>query len=211
MEFEAASQWYAASLTIDAEWLRNGATVAYSVAAQPPENIRDQLNWVGLGVTELEVKNKLTIDDWYTATLGVKSSEKSAVQSLKVADLSIEFSKHVKHSVQAPHVLMIMDNISSLAKFNDEKSWVEFELARRIPLMHLHKHTAIRGVISGIHSDWVYKNLEAAVDGVIDFKLGEEAGETVNLMRIRTIRNVGFDSRWHRVKIGETFAVSLQK
>ena len=87
VEFEAASQWYAASVTIAAEWLTSGGTLVYSVAAQPPVNIRDQLKRMGLGVTELEAKNTLTIDDWYTATLGQKSSERMAVQSLKVADL----------------------------------------------------------------------------------------------------------------------------
>jgi len=44
------------------------------------------------------------------------------------------------------------------------------------------KETAIRGIIGGIHSDWVYKNLEAAVDGIIDFKL-----EDVPLMQRRTV------------------------
>jgi KaiC/GvpD/RAD55 family RecA-like ATPase len=52
--------------------------------------------------------------------------------------------------------------------------------------------------------------LEAAVDGIIDFKLEEVGEETINLMRLRSMRNVGFDSRWHRLRVKENFEVTLE-
>ncbi len=39
----------------------------------------------------------------------------------------------------------------------------------------------------------------------------EEAGEEVsNLVRIRNMRDVGFDSRWHRLSIDENLNITLQ-
>jgi len=66
-------------------------------------------------------------------------------------------------------------------------------------------------LIRGFHSEWAYRALEAAVDGIIDFKLDETRDEIANLMGVRSMRNVGFDSRWHRLKFNENFEVSLDK
>ena len=67
------------------------------------------------------------------------------------------------------------------------------------------------GVIRGIHNDWVYRQLEDAADGVVDFKIDEVGEETRDVLRIRGMRNVAFDRRWHSLKIGENLEVSLEK
>ena len=89
MEFDPASQWYNASLTVAAEWLKTGGRLHYFDIAQPPESTRLGLSRLGLDPQELENKEKLVIWDWYTCTMGQKSKEKYAADSLKVADLSI--------------------------------------------------------------------------------------------------------------------------
>ena len=71
--------------------------------------------------------------------------------------------------------------------------------------------TAIAGVMIGIHSEWVYRRWEGASDGIIDFKLEERDGRTRNIMRIRNMRNVGFDSQWHPLKVGGNFEVTIEK
>jgi KaiC/GvpD/RAD55 family RecA-like ATPase len=53
--------------------------------------------------------------------------------------------------------------------------------------------------------------MEAAVDGIIDFKLEEEGKRTRDLMRIRSMRNVHFDREWHELKIGDNFEVTLDQ
>lgn len=78
-------------------------------------------------------------------------------------------------------------------------------------MVHTRKNTFICGIMKGVHSDWVYRQLEGAVDGVIDFKVEESGDEVRNLMRIRVMRNVGFDSRWQQLKIGDNFEVTLEK
>ncbi|MGA3404214.1 MAG: hypothetical protein ABSD49_00595 [Candidatus Bathyarchaeia archaeon] len=49
-------------------------------------------------------------------------------------------------------------------------------------------------------------------DGIIDFKLETAAEETVTTVRIRIMRNVGFDSRWHPIRVNdENFELTLEK
>jgi KaiC/GvpD/RAD55 family RecA-like ATPase len=161
-------------------------------------------------VAELERLDRLRIHDYYTFTLGKKSQEKLA-SSLKVADMSIEFAKTQMTGPPIPHVVRAADNLSVFARFNDEKSWIEFFLTRGLPTASLTKSTGISGIIRGLHSDSVYKQLEDAHDGIIDLKL-DETGEVVrNLIRIRKMQDVGFDSRWHPLKIDENFEVTLEK
>ena len=71
--------------------------------------------------------------------------------------------------------------------------------------------TTLNGIIDGIHSDWAYKQLEVAVDGIIDFKLDESGEETRDIMRIRNMKNASYDRRWHQLKIKENFEVTLEK
>ena len=220
VEFDPTSVWHQASVTVAAEWLAQGGTVTYSVTSQPPDNIRSQLKNLGVDVARLEAHDKLRVFDWYTATLGRRSNEKYAFYSLKAADLSVLHSKYMMASagsidslqpVPSPEWLRILDDTSCLERFNEEKSWVEFVRTRLIPISSLWTSTGIGGVIKGVHSEWVYKSLEATVDGVIDIKLDESAEEAKTMMRIRSMRNVRFDSRWHPLRIAANSGVSLER
>lgn len=211
VEFDPDSQWFSASITIAAGWLKTGGEVSYSAFAQPPDRIRSQLNGLGLNCEELERQEKLSFLDWYTMTLGEKSKEKFAPPSLKVADLSIWMSREVMRQPPSPDTLRIVDDTLALVRFNDEKAVVEFVLTRYIPSAARRNVTTITGVIRGVHSDAVYKQLEAANDGIIDFKLEEEGGKTRDLMRIRNMRNVHFDREWHELKLEQNFEVTLHK
>ncbi len=213
VEFTGASQWYNTSLTIAAGWLKQAGQLQYQALDQSPDAVRSQLNRLGLSVEELEKYEKLIIIDWYTATLGQKSKEKYAPDSLKVADLSIMWSRDVMRAPSVgPDWLGIVDSISTLARFNDEKSWVEFYLARGFPGRRLRKATNLRGLMRGVHGGSVYEQLEAAAEGVIDFKVEDSAeGETNDFVRIRKMRDVLFAKGWHRLKVSENFEVTLDK
>ncbi len=212
MEYDPSSQWFNASLTIAAEWLKTQGEIIYGVYSQPPENIPSQLNQLGVDTKTLESDNRLQIADFYTITLGQKSKEKYApYDSLKISDMSIKVATDLMRRPPAPQLLRIVDNESCLARFKDEKIWVEYLLTRILPIASIRKSTGIRGVITGIHSSWAYKQLESAADGIVDFKIDDSGEETRNMIRIRTMRNVGFDTRRHRLKIGENFEVTLEK
>jgi len=53
--------------------------------------------------------------------------------------------------------------------------------------------------------------MEASADGIIDFKVGDESGKAKDFMRIRSLRSVGYDSHWHRLKLGENLESSLEQ
>lgn len=59
-----------------------------------------------------------------------------------------------------------------------------------------------------------HKQLEGAVDGIIDFKLetSEKVGEEArSLMRIRLMKNVSFDGGWHPLKMNDNLEIALGK
>ena len=211
VEFDPASQWFNACLTILAGWLKSSGTATYFLSARPPDNLRIQIDRLGLDAKDLESKDKLQIWDFYSATLGQKSKEKYGFDSLKVADLSIVISRGVMHGSVSPNHIFLRENFSTLFRFNDEKSSLEYLLTRALPAATLTKSTSIHGITTGVHSDWVYKQLEAAVEGVLDLKVEEVEGEARNIIRIRKMLNAPFDSRWHTLKVGDNFEVSLEK
>jgi KaiC/GvpD/RAD55 family RecA-like ATPase len=211
VEFDPASQWLNASLTIAAGWVKDGGSVSYIANSQSPDDIRSQLRRLGLDVEALERIDRLWITDLYSASIGQKSKERFAVESLKAADLSIWIGREAMGDSPTPEFLVIADNSSVLDRFNAERNWVELYLTRPIPMAKPRQMTQLIGFIGGIHSAWAYKQLEAAVDGIVDFKVDETSGERSSFIGIRSMRNVRFDSRWHRLKIGEDFEITLEK
>ena len=211
VEFDPASQWINAAITIAAGWGKSGGSISYIADSQPPDDIRSQLRRLGLNVEELEANDRLWITDLYSASIGQKSKEKYAVESLKAADLSIWIGREAMGDSPAPEFLVIADNNSILDRFNAEKNWVELYLTRPIPMAKPRQITQIMGFMAGIHSPWAYKQLEAVVDGVIDVKIDDVNGERKTFIGIRNMRNVAFDSRWYPLKIGENFEITLEK
>jgi len=208
VEFDPVSQWYNASLTIAAGWLRQEGALVYHAYAQSPDDIRLKLTRMGVDPLALEKNEKLQIWDWYTCQLGRKSKEKFAIGSLKVADLSIQFARDYMHR-SLSEILQISDSTSAIGRFNDEKQWVEYVLTRIVPATKSNQSVLVRGLMKGVHTDWVYKQHEGSHHGVIDFKLEEEGKATRDLIRIRTMQDVGFDREWHELKISDNFEVTL--
>jgi KaiC/GvpD/RAD55 family RecA-like ATPase len=211
VEFDPASQWFNASVTIAAGWLRTGGSVSYIVNSQSPEEIRTHLRALGLDVDELERSDRFWITDLYTPSLGRKSKEKFSPDSLKVADLSLWIVKEAMADSPAPDFLVVSDNGSVLDRFNDEKNWVEMYLTRPIPMGKSRQLTQLMGFMSGIHSNWAYRQLEAAVDGILDFRLDEASDPVRDLVRIRSLRKASFDGRWHQLKLAKNLEVILEK
>jgi KaiC/GvpD/RAD55 family RecA-like ATPase len=197
-----------------AGWLRTGGKVSYLADAHPPDDVRERLKALGLNPEELEKADQLWITDAYTAgtTIGQKSKERFHIDSLKVADLSIWIAKEVSHEAPDPDFLIIDDNTSVLDRFNEEENWVELLLSRILPMAKARQITQLTSIMAGgVHTKWAYKQLEAAVDGIVDFKVDEQAEEARDVMRIRSMVNVGFDRRWHALETLENFQVKLEK
>jgi KaiC/GvpD/RAD55 family RecA-like ATPase len=213
VEFDPGSQWYNASAYMAAGWLKTGGSVAYNCLAQSPDQIRLQLGRLGLKPVELEKEDRLRIIDWYSTTLGQKSTETYYFESLKVHDLSIYFLKEMQNP-EPSEFLAVADNLSVQARFNEERAWIEYRLTRADPVRTRTKNKGWGAVSTETHSTWAYKQLEAGTDGIIDFKLetSERVGEeSRSLVRIRFMRNVGFDGRWYPLKMSDDFEITLDK
>lgn len=215
VEYDPTSLWYAASLTVTADWLEQGGIVSYQACNKPPNNIRKQLAKLGVNTEKLENDSKLSISDWYSAMLGHKSKEKLYRESLKVADISIDWGnalKGLKEGSTKPYDhLFIQDDCSFLARFNEEKDFLNFLLNRSFPGTGLWQNTSLDGFLKGVHSESFYRQLEAAADGVIEFKFDDSREEPSNLFRIKAMRNMTFDGHWHNLKIGKGHEVLLDK
>ena len=187
--------------------------MSYLADSHPPDDVRERLRTLNLNPAELEDTDRLWITDFYTAGIvGRKSKERFSTGSLKAADLSIWIAKEVLHEEPDPDFLIIDDNTSVLDRFNEEEHWVELLLSRIFPMAKARQITQFTSVMAGeVHSEWAYKHLEAAADGILDFKLDEQAGETRDLMRVRSMWNMGFDRRWHALKTLKNFEVVLEK
>jgi KaiC/GvpD/RAD55 family RecA-like ATPase len=194
--------------------VKEGGIVGYNGFIQTPDNVRMQLTRLGVNVDELERNDGLRLYDWYTPTLGRRSKEKYGIDSLKVADQSIQFrltEDDLNNPEESwPESLRIADNFSTLARFNDEKLWIEFMLTRVFPIGPVKKSTLVFGIMKGVHSEWAYKQLEGSADGIIEFRLDDAGGKTRDLVQIRTMRNVHFNRELTELKVGENFEVTLQ-
>jgi len=210
IEFEPTSQWYNSSFTMAAGWIKQGGDVGYNGFGQPSDRIRTQLIALGLNVDELEKDDQLQILDWYTPTLGRKSED--GIDSLRVADLSIEFriTDDPNEPSEWAETLRIADNFSTLARFNDEKSWIEFMLTRVFPLAPATKSTLVFGIMKGVHSEWAYRQLEGSADGVVEFKLQDIGMETRDVVQIRSMRNVHYSREVTELRMDENFLVQLK-
>ncbi len=208
VEYDPASQWYLASLNMAAGWLKLGGKAEFASAIESPTSIRSKLARLGLDAIALENEGRLELHDLYTATLGLKSTEKYVAPSLKVADMSLHFGKMMSASPD-PDKLWIMVDMSFLDRFNEETTWVNFLLSRPIPLTRVLKRIGIRGIMTGVHSEKAYKKLEAASDGIVDFRLDEKSNPPKNVMRIRNLRETAFDGSWHTLTIGENFGAAF--
>lgn len=150
VEYDHASQWYNASVTISAGWRKAGRCVSYSACAQPPEVTRTRLRALEIQTGEFEAKDSLRIRDGYTVTLGHKSKEKYRMESARVTDLSIGFlDSDAKrgHSKLESNRIRVVDDWSTYASFNEDKSWMEFMLTRAIPFGPVWQSTSIAGLM----------------------------------------------------------------
>jgi hypothetical protein len=152
---------------------------------------------MGVDMEDLEKTEKLQNWDWYTCQLGQKSKEKNARESLKVSDLSPSFSRGEMFRLFGAErgLLQVSENTSAVVRFNDEKVWVKYVLTRVVPATKLNQSILIRGIMKGVPSEWAYKQHEGSMTALQISSLRKKA--TRDVIRIRTMRDVGFDREWH--------------
>jgi len=94
-----------------------------------------------------------------------------------------------------------------MLRFNDEKSVADFFESRVYVAQRKLKRIHLMPFVRGLHTDWFYKRMESASDGVIDVRVME--GKAKNFLRIHSLRGRPHDSAWHEIEIKSNGEVIL--
>ncbi len=216
VEFDPDSQWLSVATTIVARNLQEDGNSSYLALARPIEDVRIALSSLGVDVLSAIKAGRLAIDDWYTASLTggridtepgrvswfepIESGDR--VRSLKIADLSVEFLRWTKEEAEPkPGALVLVDSCSTYLRFNEEKPFVEWMESRVNPNQRRNKFITMQGFARGVHSEWLYKRLEAASDGVVDIRVIEKEGRAKDFLRVRSLKGQPRDSSWHEIEV----------
>ena len=233
VEFDPESHWFALAVTIAAEYVKKGFQVGYDSQARPREVVIKNFESLGVNVIECMKSGLLWVDDWYSATLGggrVESSNDRSgplfeaidggvrLRSLKVADLSVEWLKQKKGEIDysddertPPGSLVVAESISPSLRFNDEKAYLEWVETRVGPTSRKSGWISLVGIVRGVHSDFFYRRMENALDGVIEIRVLERDDQAKNFLRVRGLKGKCYDGHWHEIRIrrnGEAALVS---
>jgi KaiC/GvpD/RAD55 family RecA-like ATPase len=163
---------------------------------------------IGPDVDSIAKNGLLKIADGYSLTSKLDSSNLSwHSYSLKVqGDGGFEQafipSKLPPITPSPENLLRIVDTISYLSRFEEEKTWRNHILDRMIPYAHGTASVLIVGITSEAHSVKTYRLLEAAADGVIEIKSRNIDEHNVGeFIRIKSRRDVEFSQNWHSLKV----------
>ncbi len=223
VEFDPDSQWLSVATTITSHFVRENRHVGYLAMVRPVADVERCLSALGTDLGPAVQSGRFVIEDWYSPTLSggrlesidqrgpmfERTSTGLRVRSLKVNDLSVEWLKTSKAGPQIYDIidhwpagsLVIVESFSSMLRFNDERAFVEWVESRVNPEERKRKGITIQGLVRGLHSDWLYKRMESASDGIIDVRVMERGDETKNLLRLRTLKGQPHDTRWHEIEI----------
>jgi KaiC/GvpD/RAD55 family RecA-like ATPase len=208
VEFEPDSLWYETSFTIAASILAEGGRVEYHTYVRAPKEVDDFLSGLVPDSKRTLVVERLRIIDSYNVQIGLNVSGET--RSMNLSDLSIRTAKRMKAREVSLATLHIDDNSSILLQYNDEKTFVDVWRTRNLPQTRVAQAIFMYGLIAGVGSPSVFRQLESVSDGIVDFKTSEtEGGQIEHLMRVRTMRGKICDSRWRRLNLNERGNVTL--
>lgn len=208
--FEASTDWPALALTLTSGALRQGHVVNFVAVSASPAEVRRGLERALPNLKELETAKKLFLYDWHTWMAGKKSVELFSVDSLSVATGLKADSRSIQelYSGSPTYDLAIVDNISTMLKYNDERAFMQW-LDRIIAKVRPMKGVRLYGIAKGFHSESFYSNIEMLADGVIELTLRERNDELQNAIRIKSFKGIAHTTKWRTLKIDSMGQVSL--
>ena len=190
----------------------------YVAMVRPRESVVKSLEKLGVDAIVEEQKGQLRVDDWYSITLKPETSAPDPAPStglfyrytsVKVGDLSLDFSKLLKSQQQSKAawpddqtgVLAVSESHSMLLRFNEEKHFLEWFEVRNVPLQRKLNRIHFFGFGRGLHSESFYRRMENFCDGVVDVRVMEREDEVKSYVRIQSLKGQPHDARWHRIEI----------
>jgi len=208
--FEASTDWPSLAFTMCSGVLRQGDVVNYVAISESPARVRRELERSLPNLRELEGNRKFLLYDWHTWMTGKKSDEPFSVDSLSVGKLSSDalFSSAALTEYSPTYDLAVVDNVSTMLKYNDERAfmqWFDRLMARLRPM----KGVRLYGVVKGFHSESFYSNIEMLADGVIELTLRERNDELESAIRIKSFKGIPHTTKWRTLRVNSTGQASL--
>ncbi len=200
IEYDPDSSYYQILESTVHDLLSAGQVVSFFDYTRFPDQVRQDLRALGSDIDTLEAQGKFRLYDGYSATLGVKSKEKLAFESLKVADISLYFLKMTKDENPIRNDVGFSDSGTIGLRYNDEKAFLDWYATRVIPRVKLHDRISFSAFVSGVHSTPFYKSIEDMCDGVIDVKFDDSMETPRTKLRVRAFKVGQFNGSWRYVK-----------
>jgi KaiC/GvpD/RAD55 family RecA-like ATPase len=211
VEFSPDSLWYEYSITVAAQALRQNIGTEYHSLVHIPNEVREAISSQQVDVERLERDDALRIVDDYTAQVGLlKKPEVTRETSLNVSDWSILATQKLKSADEKDRRrLHIDDNTSILSRYNKENEILDYWRTRLIPISRTLEQVMIHSLVTGVHSEAFYNQLESWHDGIIDLRTEEREGRLEHFVRLRMMRGSQPNTSWHRLKMLDNGEVSL--
>jgi class 3 adenylate cyclase len=209
VEFDPNSLWHEISLAITVQALRHGVKVEYHVFQHTPEQIRSALKRMGVDLDKFESEASFRIMDSYTSTTPLAGSTEGVREPLlsgKSPDIAL-WTKAIRDKMkdgfeeEEKRWLHIDDNETTLLQFSDEESILNGWRTTFVPMAKSRELLILHGLVVGIASESFYRKTETMADAVIDVRAREEGGRLENYIRLRSLRESKFDSRWHKIEL----------
>ena len=209
VEFEAHSLWHEISLAIAAQALKNGIRTEYHVFQHTPKEIRSALKRVGSDLEAYEQRGLFRVLDSYTPTTpltGPAEGREEPLLSGKAPD-SENWAETIRRKMKSgfeeeeKRWLHIDDNETVMLQFSSEESILNGWRTTFVPMVKERELLILHALVTGTASESFYRKTEAMADAVIDLTTREEGGRVENYIRVRALRGVKFDSRWHRAEL----------
>jgi KaiC/GvpD/RAD55 family RecA-like ATPase len=218
IEFDPDSVWYETSLSMTADALRLQIRTDYHTFQRPPGEISQSLTKLGIDASALEKLNTLRVIDDYSGQTGIGSGvaqRRGAHSGGRALKLSLEWSvsaiQLIKGDPEPMEVrrLHVDDNTSVLSDYNKENEIVNYWRTRLLPVTRKLELVMVNAIVSRVHSDSFYRQMESLADGIIDFRSEDRSGELNHLVRVRTMRGRSHDSRWRSLRLSDSGKVSI--
>ncbi len=205
VEFEAHAPWYETAITIAANALASGVRTDYHTFQHVPEDVVAALERQGVDVARAQREGRFRLIDSYSAQTGLVTPihhrpYEFASQSLRISDWK-KGSSGVLDDPNERRILHIDENDSLLLQHNRERDVIDFFQTRAFEAARKREFLFLHAFIVGIHSKAFYHRFESLADVVLDFRTREKEGHLEPLVRVRTIRGTGSDSRWRLLSV----------
>jgi KaiC/GvpD/RAD55 family RecA-like ATPase len=204
--YDPDSQFNSLMNNVAAGHLKSGGDLLYLVSSRPVPEIRQQIGNLGVKVEDYEAKDDAVLSDAYSAQMGVKSTEKYRAVGTNLNEVSIAVSEAAP--LWPEGTLVIGESFSNMA-FKQEDIYAKF--ARKTMASWRARGTVMIATFAAdLHPPEFYQEMKLLSDGAFEVKLREYRGEVVNIMRARSMKGQGSDTRWREILFDNKMKASLR-